>query len=291
MNDRYGVDPSTPQTVRDLADLLRLFGMTEGRFIVDFPWGWTAKVREHMRSISDLAHAEFVERWLSRGGGAVLPCSERFAANISWAENARLIRDKVCALVGPPGSPPTVKSLEALLLSPDALPDARGSHIHRTPSAYVSAAEPLLQTCPKLALVDRYFRLWTIDSGNGNTKRSGFSLAFEALLKAAADYGRVSVFKLWVAEREARMGYTTCIEEFERGLEFIQERVGAMKISVEYDFLDFDNALDSHARYLLGNHGGLQFDWGFDVDRGPGKTQHVKWIERSVFTKLANRFL
>jgi hypothetical protein len=292
MNDLYAIDPSAPADFRDFVQLMRVFDTGQGRFIVDFPINWVGEVQTHMKSMTDIQKMQMCERWVQKGRNAIVPPSSQFHPSRSWtwSENALLLSDSVKNLIGPKGCPAHVVSLEKALSDPDGFPDARGAHIPRTAIAYATAARPLLQTSPKVVLVDPYFKLRYKDDRTGKFVRSHRHWnSLGKLLSEAVKWHRVEVFKLMVSE-EIALEQDIEGEDFSRDLEALAHEVGAIGcILIEWGVLDKSVSTERHPRYLLGNKSGLHFDWGFDTGDA-NTTNHIEWMGESVLNKLLDNF-
>lgn len=291
MNDVYGVDPAAPSDFRDFAQLMRLFDTGQGRFIADFPMQWFHDVREHMKSLTDMQQKQALELWLKVGCNAVLPTDARFARARSWPDNAcAFLNGKVIKLIGAKGCTAPVQPLDHALMDPDAFPDARGGHIPRTPSAYAAAARPLLQTSPKVVLVDPYFALrYSHKPTNKILPSRRHKESLSALVKEALKWERVQIFKLMVSADTALKDDPEG-ETFSADLEGLLYDTGAAgKIAIEWDCLDRSVSTERHPRYLLGMASGLHFDWGFDTDH-ENTTNHVEWMGMSVLKPLLENF-
>lgn len=289
MNDLYGIDPGAPSNFRDFAQLMRVFESGQGRFIADFPMQWFSEIYAHMKSLTDLQHKQAFELWMRIGRNAVLPIKARFNPSLSWAENSVVLRDQVFKLIGATGCPAILEPLESALMDPNGFPDARGGHIPRTAEAYALAARPLLQTSPKIVLVDPYFRLRRFDERTRNFKRSDrHCKSLSALLIEATRWKRVEIFKLMISESEALAGDPEG-DVFVAHLTRIASECGAGSIGLEWDVLDDQISIDRHPRYLLGMSSGLHFDWGFDTG-DVNSTNHIEWMGKSVLGPLLQRF-
>jgi hypothetical protein len=291
MNDVYGIDPAAPSDFRDFATLMRLFEIDQGRFITDYPrGGWFINLKQHLDSLSLSAPDQLraVELWLKVGQSALVPVEQKFNPAHSWPENAIKIQGKVKALLGAANCPATLVPLSEYLSDPNGFPDARGAHIHRTPNDYVKVARPLLQTSPKVVLVDPYFKLRYLDRNSGKFRAARFCKVLDALLREAVYWGRVEVFKLAISPKEAFLEDPEG-KIFSDELLALVDKAGAASIKIETEQLDPSKPIGNHARYLLGMKRGLHFDWGFDTaDIGP--TNHVEWISRSALQPLLQRF-
>lgn len=283
MNDLFGIDPCAPSNLRDLVDIMRLFGPSEGRFIADFPMEWRGELRQHMASISDVSQMAMVESW-SRIHHAMLPVKARFRAGQSWAENAMTLRDEVKKLIGPAGRPSNlVEPLDKVLIDPTAFPDANDGLIPRTPEAYVQAARPLLLSSRKIVLIDPFFALKFQDK-RGQWCWDRRRLVLVSLLRAAARGKQVECFEIFNTPNKmvgANLLYDDLIS--------VAAEAGAAKMQLAIRSLDEKSLVGQHARYMLGLESGLHFDHGFDTV-SDGSTNHVKWIGKSALEPLLEKF-
>lgn len=289
MNDLYGVDPGAPSSLRDLSDLMRVFGPGEGRFIAEFPGDWFHKLVRHMKELSDIQQMAALEMWLQVGKSAVVPIRARFNSAWTWDENASALREHVVKLIGARECSANLVPIDKVLLDPDGFPDARGGHIPRTAKAYAEAARPLFQTSPKIVLVDPYFKLRYRDSRNGQFRPSvRHRKSLEALFLEAVAWQRVVCFKLAISKEQALDGDESGAI-FESELQELADNCGVKNIELEYVLLDDKFSTDRHPRYLLGMNRGLHFDWGFDTGDS-GSTNHIEWMGKSVLQPLLERF-
>lgn len=290
MNDIYGIDPVAPADYRDFAQLMRVFDVDQGRFIADYPGGaWFLHLKQHLNELATLEQMKAVELWLKVGRSALVPIQERFNPARSWPENAIHLHGHVKALLGGVGCPAILTPLAEHLVDPAGFPDASGAHVHRTPDAYVKAARPLLQTSPKVVLIDPYFKLRYYDERAGDFRPAmRFRKSLEALLREAVRWRRVEIFKLAVSPREA-LADDPDGSIFSDQLSALADASGAGQIEFEIQPLDPNNAIDRHPRYLLGMERGLHFDWGFDTEDAKS-TNHVAWISKSALQPLLKRF-
>lgn len=297
MNDVYGIDPSAPSSIEEFTQLMRLFGVGEGRFIANFPIDWVSRFHEHIQSLSPMEQHRHLQRWIDGGRNSIVPVQAigSFKATFGWLENSALIKDEVVKIIGAKGCSAIATPLNEALMNPDGFPDASGAHIERTPRAYAKAARPLMQTSSKVVLVDPYFKLRYRDIHDGNKIRYSRRHAetLSALVTEALKWKRVSVFCLFISNKEALIDDPD-ESTFKSDLAEIRNRCGAPDDFFEHKLLDSNYSTDRHPRYLLGMNQGLKFDWGFDVDdqksRGPLSTNHVEWIGRKALEPLLKRF-
>ena len=286
MNDLYGIDPKAPSTLSELSSVLRLFSPAEGRFIADFPMGWTEELRDHMGSLSDLCRMATVEAWIQLGAHAILPTKQQYKSGLSWSENAAYLRTDVVKLIGPSDKASTpIEPIDLILSDPAAFRDSRAGLIPRTASAYADVCSPILLRSRKVVLVDPYvtFRYWP---------KNGFDWRFDRrrsvvkeLLKIAYHGRFLECFEIfYVPENEVK------------GSEFLGEDLRALAVEVGFHDLQVsarpikkEAHTKQHARYLLGLKSGLHFDHGFDTN-DDGSTNHVEWLSPSVLIPLLEKF-
>ena len=286
MNDLIGIDPQAPSSLRDLSDLLRLFGPSEGRFIADFPMDWEHELREHLRSFSDLGAMAADEAVKHRLAHAILPTSVRFRSNLSWPENAVSLRNEVVKLVGPMGKVGNlVEPIDKVLSNPDAFPDASGALIERTPNAYVVAARPILMLSRKVVLVDPFFTLKFKSDSRGMWLPDRRHKVLVQFMQEAVKWKQVEAFEIFYSPSKTGRSIDSQGADFES----VVREVGAARIAVKVHTLDHEDSDKQHARYLLGLRSGLHFDHGFDVARD-GSKNHVEWVSKTVLKPLLDRF-
>ena len=279
MNDRYGVDPQTPSSRRDLADLLRLFDPSEGRFVVEYPDDWQDRLRQHVSAWSDLDRKR-AEEAVTLMRRVLLPNMRRYDDQKRWAENASVLtaQERVRSLIGPAGSPANVKAFPDLMETPQPLPSAREAFISRDAEHYLEIAKPIFRTSLKVVLIDKFFCLH--DAG-GNL--DGRKKVLESFL-TEAEGGRVKAFHLVVDEA------TVCSKNDPKGERYLGE-LDRLRTQLKRVTLTLSSRTDCcHARYLIGNHSGLQFDHGFEVEgkswNGLRKPNHVHWLTREIIDRL-----
>jgi len=292
MNDVYGVDPASLKSVRDLADLVRIINPGEGRFISQFPVDWAERLKESMGTLSDLDKSRFVELWVSKARNGLLPTDVRFEPKASWVENAERVRLSARALIGSEHDRPRVIPVETALVDPNVFRDSRSEYIKRSVEDYVRVSRPLFQISNRVVLIDPYFRLSYRDERSNEVRISGrHQRALKGLLKACVAARRVEVFCLVVDQTLALKPYAGKDPEswFERELAQIQAVCEAGSLQIEYQYLNRDVFTDQHPRYLLGNHAGLHFDWGFDTG-DHSQRNLVSWLSESALEPLLQRY-
>lgn len=286
MNDLIGIDPSAPGSMRDITDLLRIFGPSEGRFIVDFPMGWQKCLREHLRSFSDLGAMMGDEIIKHRLAHAVLPTNVHFRSNMSWPENAMSLRSEVFKLIGPSGKPGNlVEPIDLVLSDPNAFPDASGAFVDRTPDAYVVVARPILMVSRKVVLIDPFFTLKFQSDARSSWLPDRRRKVLVKLMLEAVKWKQVEAFDIFYSPSKTGRNLDSQKIDFQS----VADEVGASRIAVDVHSLDHSEAEKQHGRYLFGLKNGLHFDHGFDV-ANDGSKNHVEWVSSSALRILLEKF-
>lgn len=287
MNDLYGVDPAAPSSLLELASLMRFFGPGEGRFIADFPGQWIDDVAQHIKSFSQLEQMAAIELWLRYGKYALLPTAARYNRKWSWSENATNLGEYVVRVIGAKGCPATLVPIDRALVDPSVFPDARGDHFPRTAQSYATVARPLFQTSTKIVLIDPYLKFRAVIEGTNSYRQiTRFRETLDALFREAVRWRQVECFKFAVLSKEAFHGDPGG-KEFRSEMRKLADKNGAQ--GMKLDFCELDDHSSSHARYLLGMHNGLHFDWGFDTGNSKSKN-HINWIGPAALQPLLVQF-
>ena len=283
MNDRYGVDPQTPSTRRDLADLLRLFDPSEGRFVVEYPDDWRDRLRQHVSAWSDLDRKR-AEEAVTLMRRVLLPNMRRYDDQKHWAENATVLtaQERVHSLIGPAGSPANVVALPDLMEEANPLPNVREAFIPRDVRHYLEVAEPIFRTSLKVVVIDRFFHLHTMGGVLHPRHR-----VLDQFVTVAEQCG-VRAFHLVTDPAEVFSKYDPNGVRYHAELNRTRSKLKSMTLT-------FSPRTDCcHARYLLGNHSGLQFDHGFDVDdhfrQDPRQQNHVHWLTGDILRRLHQEY-
>jgi hypothetical protein len=276
MSDCYGVDPQTPANLAEFGVLSSKFRPSEGRFILEYPYDWVQRALVHVHGLSDLDTYRATER-LASMRHSLLPTKVPYDDRWTWAENAKRIQADVKLLIGPANSPPTILPFQRTMEEPDLLPESSELLIPRTVAAYIKVAKPLLLTSPKIVMVDPFFSLLRED-GRPDRRQQ----VLKAFLEQAAQ-GRAKIFRLIVGEKVFSSGDRS-EDAFVNAFETIAIEAKAKNLKCEYD------TIDGHARYLLGMHSGIQFDWGFDISASDTRLNHVHWLKDKVLNPLLDQY-
>jgi len=286
MNDLYAIDPKAPSSIVELSSLVRLFSPSEGRFIVDFPMGWTAEVREHMSPLSDLCRMTTVEAWIKLSGHAILPSKHLYRNSLTWAENATYIRGDVVKLIGPSvTSKNPVEPIDQALIDPNAFQDSRAALIPRTASAYAEVASPILLRSRKVVLIDPFITFRYKPNNSNSWRDDRRRNVVKTMLKIAHQGKFMECFEIFYVPENNIEGADFLDED----LKTLANEIGFANLHVAARPIRKESNTKQHARYLLGLKSGLHFDHGFDTNED-GSKNHVEWMSSSVLIPLLDRF-
>ncbi len=296
MNDLYGIEPGAYLTPKEWGAQLASFGPHTGRYVLVLPDYkiWSEAVlsrssvgdleRERIRTIlrRALIHSPFRERSF-----------DRWSITERWLENAirywRTANSKhkfiyvheECFGNFSENRPDDCK----ILFSADNfLPSSPADEeIETQPEDYWKVSQWLCRLSAEIHLIDPYF-----NPVAGADVRKVFVHYVEqiARLKKPIDV------HFWVRcrERDAGSGLQKASQEVER---LIKEaaRGGRSGLRFHYHWVSDDTSRDKlHARYLLTEKGGIQFDQGFQVLRPSGKRNMVSPVGLDLHRELFDRF-
>ena len=281
-NERYAVDPAAPADSRQLKLLLDQFGLQTGRFLARYPYGWPKDVAARFDGLSQMEQQRVVDLLARRRACMVPTPPASFQPGLPWANNAALaVQGRVVdGVIGQPGNGFGWRSVDQVLYDEEAsLPEGRGAHVEMRAPLYADCVRPLLAASAEVFLVDPYFTLRT-KVGKCCARRWP---VLQALLRAAESAGTCEVLRL-VLDRhqidDTHGSEHALVDDLESAL----AESGARRVSLEYDLRDSVG----HGRYLFSIHGGLQFDQGFEEQRG--QRNHIHWLSRPELDPLLDRY-
>jgi len=282
MNEIIGIDPVAPSDIKDLKSLLEMFGLSNGRFIANYPADWELILRQNLNQLKDIDKAR-ATRLLDKHRDATLPVDGDYKRSKDWAANAVELQGKgrkFSEIYSTSDNPYKLPALEALLWDDDqSIPDGRGAHLPMTVESYRKAAKPLFLQSTEVHLIDSYFSLRR-DGGEKDFRRwkvlSGF-------FEEAKNSGRCTQFCMHV--NGAKFPTDSSINTLVLDLEQIRDEVNYPELELSYT-VEEDKL---HGRYLFSIKGGLQFDYGFDTDtRNLDKRNHIHWLSATELEPLLN---
>lgn len=269
MNEIFGIDPGSPDDVKELKYLFDLFGLSNGRFIARYPNDWEMLLKDKFNHLGDVDKAK-INRLLALHRDATIPVSGTYMRSKDWLDNAIQLQEKerkFTELFSIEGNPYKVPPLQTLLWDENnSLVDGRGEHIPMTIESYRWVSRPLFQISSEVHLIDPYFELRKENADRHYRKWKVLAGFFEE----AKLSNRCESFCIHLSGK--KFATKSLVDSFVKDIETIREEVNFSPLNLSY-FVEDDI---SHGRYLFSIKGGLQFDNGFDTD--PRKKNHVHWL-------------
>lgn len=285
MNEHYALDPESLTSARDLQVLLRMFGLQAGRFVAKYPLHWPKLFTQYAQSLPDVERARMLALWRSKKS-ALLPLGELpYDEGLAWANNAAVAHDKHRAfqdVIGRTGNGFGWRALEDVLYGDDCeLPDGRGDHVPMKAIEYAKCVAPLFHASAEVTLVDPYFTLEQ-EGGRHDMRRIP---VLKALLQVANQSPSMESLRLILERRhiENKMVSTSRLQD---RLQQLVAESGAGRITVSAKVVERDEL--GHGRYIFSIHGGLQFDQGFEEQKGA--RNHVHWLSEPELKPILDRF-
>ena len=281
MNEVFAIDPKAPLDLKDIKAMLEQFGLTNGRFIANFPDDWLRMFNEHVEHLQGLDKARLV-RLLDLHRDALLAVNLDFRRAKSWVENAneaKLARKVISRVLAADPNPLGIETLQKFLWEEDSENNSRGAHISMSTDAYRKAVAPLFQHSTEIQLVDPFFQL---RRSNGEIHKGRFNVLREFFIEAENSI-RCEVFKIHF-KREIHLSKAEQESQIEEDLDQICEEARISSLIIEYCIHDEIG----HGRYIFSIKGGLHFDYGFEPLRD--KTNHVHWLSKSELEPILRRY-
>lgn len=287
MNEVFAIDPHSPQDIKDVASLVKGFGLQRGRFIANYPTDWLETLRQYLSKLEGIDSLR-LSRLLELNKDALLDVDCDFRRAKSWIENAHIHKNSKAfsKVLGPDPNSFNIESLQHFLTEGDFEDKSRGGHIPMTPEAYRKATGPLFRKSTEVHLVDPFF--W-LRRENGALDRGRISVLRELFLEAECSK-RCEVFFVHFQRPDVgqsdirRRQIEQDVKEIESDLENICTDAILNRVQIQYSISDKNR----HGRYIFSIKGGLQFDHGFDVIRN--KTNHVHWLSKSELEPIFKEY-
>jgi hypothetical protein len=275
MNEIFGIDPTSPQDLKDLKALLTRFGLEHGRFISRYPSDWDKEIFSAFSELSDLDRCRLA-RLIQLHQDAFLNSSAPFNRSKSWSLNAveQRFRNKTFdRILAKNPNEHNLETLENYLWGEDYDPgSSRGAFIEMTPESYANACAPLFEASSEIHLSDRFFQL---RNQYGLMNRRRWSV-LRALVGKAIKSSKCREFVLHFEQPSSisKNNFQIKVEED------LEEIANEFSFNFSYDTRETMH----HGRYIFSIHGGLQFDHGFDITYG--QKNHVHWLSSSELNHL-----
>ncbi len=282
----FAVEPEVMATWQHFRELFHQFGVSQGRLISEFPSKWRKTLYElvadrEKKGLIDPAKAKSIcdriaaarDRFCSAGGRAFDPSPDMTWLKNAWAHQTR--QPFAGIIVRPESCPaPANGVLVAGDFDPDSAPwkAERQAKVPRTTVALTECARLLLLNSKELVLVEPNF----------NATEPRF---MNSVIEFVAGAGRGKPWQrceLHTRAAENSSDQTTRTYNCRRSLE--QSLPSNVSVTVHF-WHRLPGGEKLHARYLLTELGGLQFDYGLDIGE-PGETTVVTLLDHSHWAEV-----
>lgn len=272
----FAVQPEVVATWEQFRVLWPGFGVSEGRFLVEYPGKWRKRVYELAETLNGSVHANSI---MSRLADPVLRraklvgSSGRDFEGGDWLTNA--IRQQsgekpFRAIVARANSTNRPDVLDAIDFDTDEAPwrVVRQTVIHRNAEEICGVAAPLLQHSDELVLVDRHF----------NPCQRKYWRPFKKFVNMRRQWKRLEI-------HTANNPYVQ-ESDYEKLSRFVAQ--GTALEVVLWPSIPEGDAI--HARYILTERGGIGYDWGLDEGKNPDQTTEVRLVEHERYLQLREQY-
>jgi hypothetical protein len=272
----FAVEPEVMATWQHFRELWEDFGAGKGRLAALYPSDWTSRVSKLAQTLSPPVRAASVAAKLQHHPHKFVAANRPFDKGKDWLRNAEEQKpgNEFSGIIARKNPRDLSRVLVAGEFPKDQPPYASvmQGKVPRTAEAIAACARLLLVRAEELILVDRNF----------DPSKPQFC---DPLLKLLSPAGRLTAWRrceLHTAAADLVSSQPNRAHNFAHYLKralpngslitvhFWQRRPGGEKL---------------HARYLLTELGGLQFDYGLDTGE-PGETTVVTLLDHSLWVQL-----
>ena len=294
MNEIYAINPiflnsedsdaieSNKVIARDLISLLSKFGMSEGRFVAEYPDEWSDLFKSQLSKLKDTQRSRLEIMLAKRQADGIISVQDPYLRSKDWVENAlnaKLRYGNINSVITHYDTDiKGVLSIEDVLYASE-LKDSRGGFIRSEISSYKKILTPLFFKSTELYLQDMHFHFEDYD--NKKRMRRDVLRMFVELATASKRCKRIFLF-LNSSKHPTRASF----ENLKYELITVVKEFGVTNFSFEPKLVE---PKESHGRYIFGVKGGLQFDHGFDAS-GPKATNNLRWLSSDEVTVLCQKY-
>lgn len=296
MNELYGIEPGAYSTPKEWGAQLASFGPHTGRYVLVLPnyktWSEAVIAREDLGDL-DRERIRSILRRADPHSWYLALSLDRWQVTECWLENAisywRVANPKHrsifvhedCYGEFSRNRPDDCRLLTA---ADDFLPlSAADEEIETQPKDYWTVSKWLCHISAEIHLIDPYFN---------PVASADVCKVFVHYVEQISRLKKPIDVHFWVRcrERDTGGGLQKASQEVER---LIKEasKGGRSGLRFHYHWVSDDTSRDKlHARYLLTEKGGIQFDQGFQVLRPSGKRNMVSPVGLDLHQELFDRF-
>ncbi len=288
MNELYAINPKSLQRkVSEVRAILKEFGLSEGRFIAQYPSDWCADVLEQFpkgtKQRSDVSYL------IRRCQDALLRIDGMYRFHKDWDENVLGLQNKSRKFeaIFSETERQGIRSIMVLLEDLDyELKSGREDFVAVNPESYARVCEPLFACSEEVVLHDylfslRYEDLKALDIGRMNV--------LKRLLEAMVRLGRVRRFLLIFNRDKFGDLLSDIVEKDLNTLSVECDPKSSVELLYDFDSMAL-NGGSRHPRCIFSVKGGLQFDQGFQIFRTAEKNL-VRWMSKNTLEPFQKRYL
>jgi len=281
MIKEFAIEPSVMATWRHFQALWDDFGVGRGRLISTFPILWKSRVDELAKTLSKPVQASAISAKIRRDEHKFLSTGRTYRGEKSWLENAVSHRaadpfDAIIAEMNPGG--------ESLVLVADDLDKGDALYrvecqgrVQRTAGSLRDCAKALLRWSDEILLVDPHF----------DPTAPRFQKPLKAFLDERPPGRNWKRCELHTLRHEESGKQANRMHNFQH---YLQRLVPASTTLQVHFWSERPGGQNMHARFLLTELGGIQFDHGLDEGDGPEDTTIVTLMEHDLWQSVRADF-
>lgn len=285
MNEVFGIDPNTKFELKELQVLLNTFGFKYGRFIGAYPADDWLNIIKNNTKVSGFDESRLISI-LEKARDGIIPIKDQYRISNDypneWIENSINIKIKNSIfnqIFSNNGEKYNLPSIDDLLLNEKYDPTLSiGDYIPATSKSYCDAIYPLLLKSTEIHIADQYFELWNqsgIDRRKWEVLRSIFEMAHRS--------ERCTKIYLHLNIKSITQNLENLLIQYLRD---IRSESKFSELSVAFSI----HKNMSHGRYIFSIKGGLQFDYGLEINRRY-PTNHVHWLSKKELDPLFDTYV
>lgn len=269
----FGVEPQAVNRWERFRYVMEKFGYSQGRVVARLPKRWISELLDCLDGVGDIERQRFIEKLRKYKEDRFVSVGD--SGGGSWVERAMRLRaqgviDEILLSAQSAAMHPEFASSTLEFVDEDFFEVQRELRCESTTENLVSAATPFLLHASEITLVDPYFKL----GSTGNRK------VLEAFVETACRGGRCRQITVLTDTGMKPKGGERCFMKYANE-EISQIALGGFMLRVA--FIDKHSpGITFHARYLLGNQGGLRYDKGFCVSLESENTD-ISLLDAALF--------
>lgn len=294
MNEIYAINPfflnsedvdaleRDKEIAKDIILLLGKFGMSEGRFIAEYPVEWSELFKSQLNKLKDTHRSRLEIMLAKRQADGIIGVQDPYLRSKAWIENAvnaKLKYGNINSVIARNDlGIKDVLSIDDVLYASE-FKDSRGGFIRSEISSYKKILTPLFFKSTELYLQDMHFHFE--DYEKKKRMRRDVLRMFVELAAVSKRCKRIFLYL-----NSSKHPTRASLDNLKYELVTVVKDLGVNGFSFEPKLVD---PKDCHGRYIFGVKGGLQFDHGFDAF-GSRATNNLRWLSTDEITALCQKY-